>query len=67
MTLKSLLNKSDRNVMKISRPRVIDLDEPYEVPEPMNDGALSSDISVDLAPDSEREFSPDEFEKQLKF
>lgn len=45
--------------MKISRQRVIDLDEPFEEEDPNNYGALTSDISVDLALESERDEPPD--------
>ena len=57
-TLKSLISKGDRNVMKIAHMRVIDSDEPYEEDEPNNDGALSSDISVNLELDTQGEDPP---------
>ena len=65
-TLKSLISKGDRNVMKIAHMRVIDSDEPYEEDEPNNDGALSSDISVNLDLDVVGEDPPNEVELKLK-
>ena len=57
--LKSLVSKKERNMMKIAKDRVIDPNNQFYRSEPNNDGALSSDISVDLGPDSERDEPPD--------
>ena len=53
-------------MMKIAKDRVIDPNNQFYPSEPNNDGALSSDISVDLGPNSERDEPPDQFELQLK-